>query len=227
MNGIEKITARIQEDAKADCASLIREAKDRAAAIRTGYETQAKENAAADAEKAKADGAARLERLEGAAQMDAKKMLLAAKQDCIQEAFDRAQEELLALPEAEYTALLAKIAVKASQTGREELIFSRKDRERVGAQVVAEANRLRSGAPAQVKSDGTIAGALKEVGSAVAAAASQIKTGTAFTLSPETREMAGGVILRDGSIEINCAFETQLRLLRESMAGEVADILFS
>ena len=136
-------------------------------------------------------------------------------------------KELLALPEGEYVSLLARIAVKASQTGREELIFSPKDREKVGAKVVAEANRLRSGAPAPEKADGTLKGALKEVGSAVAAAASQIKTGTAFTLASDTREMAGGVILRDGSIEINCAFETQLRLLRDSMAGEVAGILFS
>ena len=207
MNGIEKITARIQEDAKADCAALLREAMDRAGAIQAKYEEQARTETAAAAEKAKSAAVARLERLEGAAQMDAKKLLLGAKQACIEEAFAQAQADLLALPEGEYVSLLARIAVKASQTGREELIFSPKDREKVGAKVVAEA--------------------LKEVGSAVAAAASQIKTGTAFTLASDTREMAGGVILRDGSIEINCAFETQLRLLRDSMAGEVAGILFS
>ena len=51
--------------------------------------------------------------------------------------------------------------------------------------------------------------------------------GTALlTLSQETREMDGGLILREGNVEINCAFETQLRLLRESMAAEVAGILF-
>ncbi len=227
MNGIEKITARIQEDAKADCAALLREAMDRAGAIQAKYEEQARTETAAAAEKAKSAAVARLERLESAAQMDAKKLLLGAKQACIEEAFAQAQADLLALPEGEYVSLLARIAVKASQTGREELIFSPKDREKVGAKVVAEANRLRSGAPAPEKADGTLKGALKEVGSAVAAAASQIKTGTAFTLASDTREMAGGVILRDGSIEINCAFETQLRLLRDSMAGEVAGILFS
>ena len=52
--------------------------------------------------------------------------------------------------------------------------------------------------------------------------------GTALlTLAEETREMAGGLILRDGSVEINCAFETQLRVLRESMAADVAAILFA
>ena len=38
-----------------------------------------------------------------------------------------------------------------------------------------------------------------------------------LTLSGETREMAGGLILRDGQVEVNCAFETQLRVLREEI----------
>jgi len=47
-----------------------------------------------------------------------------------------------------------------------------------------------------------------------------------LTLSGETREMAGGLILRDGQVEVNCAFETQLRVLREEMTAEIAAILF-
>ena len=39
--------------------------------------------------------------------------------------------------------------------------------------------------------------------------ASALLQGTAMlTLSGETREMAGGLILRDGQVEVNCAFET-------------------
>ena len=38
--------------------------------------------------------------------------------------------------------------------------------------------------------------------------------------------MAGGLILRDGQVEVNCAFETQLRVLREEMTAEIAAILF-
>lgn len=39
--------------------------------------------------------------------------------------------------------------------------------------------------------------------------------------------MAGGLILKDGNVEINCSFEAQLRALRESMAAEIAGILFA
>ena len=101
--------------------------------------------------------------------------------------------------------------------------------------MVAEANRLRSGTVLPFETSGQepdsletlVKDTLKGVGNAVATAVGQLRTGTAFTLSQETREMAGGLILKDGSVEINCAFETQLRLLRESMAAEVAGLLFS
>lgn len=234
MNGTEKIKARIREDAAADCASLLQEAQERAAAIVADYEARAEAAAAVDAEKSGTAAAQRLERLTGAAKMDARKLILATKQDCIKDAFNQTLAELCALPEAEYIALLAKLAVKASQTGREEIILSAKDRETVGAKVVAEANRLRSGTTLPFETSGKtdtleniVKDTLKSVGNVVATAVGQLKTGTAFTLSEETREIAGGLILKDGNIEINCAFETQLRLLQERMAGEVAGILFS
>ena len=41
MNGIEKITARIEADAKAEAAEILREAEEKAAAIREQYKVQA------------------------------------------------------------------------------------------------------------------------------------------------------------------------------------------
>ena len=235
MNGIEKITARIQQDAQADRDSLLQKARDQAAAIGAEYEARAQAAADAAAEKAELAARQQRERLESAAQMEAKQLVLAAKQTCVDRAFDRALEELSALPEEAYVSLLARMAVRASQTGQEELILSPADRERVGARVVAEANRLRSATVLPFETSGQepdsletlVKDTLKGVGNAVATAVGQLRTGTAFTLSQETREMAGGLILKDGSVEINCAFETQLRLLRESMAAEVAGLLFS
>ena len=195
MNGIEKITARIKKDAGAEAEAIRREGEERAASIRAGYKAQAEENAKAAAQAGKEAAKRQEERLVSAAQMDAKKLLLAAKQACIDEAFDKAQEKLLALPDGEYAELLAKMAVKAAKTGREEIVLSARDRKRVGEQVVSKANALGKG--------------------------------MALALGKETRDMAGGLILRDGSVEINCAFETQMRVLRESMASDVAALLFA
>lgn len=195
MNGIEKITARIETDAKAEVAGILREAEEKAAAIREQYKVQAEAEAKAAAAGGKEAAKRQGERLESAAGMEAKKRMLAAKHACLDEAFDKAQAKLLALPDGEYAELLAKLAVKAAKTGKEEILLSAKDRKRVGEQVVSKANALGKG--------------------------------MALTLGKETRDMAGGLILRDGSVEINCAFETQMRVLRESMASDVAALLFA
>ena len=53
-------------------------------------------------------------------------------------------------------------------------------------------------------------------------------TGTGMlTLSEETRPIQGGFILVDGDVEVNCAFETLVRLQREKLEKEVADALFA
>ncbi len=64
------------------------------------------------------------------------------------------------------------------------------------------------------------------VGPAVVAAANAAKPGAAFTLADETRELGGGVVLKKGPVEINCAFDTALRQLRQELASDVAHVLF-
>ena len=228
MNGIEKITARIETDMKAEIEAILKEGEAKAAALKAEYEAKAKAEAAAAAEAGAAAAARQKERLESAAKMDAKKALLAAKQECLDEAFAAAGKKLTALSEDEYVDLLAKMVVRSAKTGREELIFSAEDKARVGAKVVSKANAMLAAAvtpelPSEVKESKVAAMIAKVVGGANA-----LVQGTAMlTLADETREMDGGVTLRDGNVEVNCAFETQLRVLRGSMAAEIAAILFA
>lgn len=227
MNGIEKITARIQQDASAEMESIRQEAEAQAAKRREEYEAQARTEAEKAAESCKQAAQQRLERLEGAAEMEAKTKLLAAKQACIDEAFAKAKEQLLTMPEADYVELLAKLAVRSAVTGQEELVFNDRDRAAVGSKVVARANQLLAQAvapnlPAELKE--SKAGSIL---TKVVTGANALLQGTAMlTLAADTADIEGGLILRDGQVEVNCAFETQLRLLRESLAGQVAQILF-
>ena len=64
------------------------------------------------------------------------------------------------------------------------------------------------------------------IGEAVVSAANAAKSGAAFTLSAETRELGGGLVLKNGPVEINCAFDTTLRQLRQELASDVAHVLF-
>ena len=195
MNGIEKITARINEDSQKEIDAILAEAGDKAAEITAAARAEAQavgEEVLAQGRRAAAE---REDRLASTAQMECRKAVLAAKQDVIEEAFERAHKQLLALPQEKYIALLADLAVQASVTGREKLIFSAPDRAQVGKAVAAAANE-------------------------------KIGGGAALTLAEETRPMDGGFILSDGAVEVNCTFDTLIRLQRGALSGEVAKVLF-
>ncbi len=229
MNGIEKITARIEADGQTAVEEILRQARERADAARAEYAQQA-QTEGEQAHRSGEEAAQRqLERLESAAHMEAKKELLAAKQACLDETFAAAGRRLTELPEAEYAALLARIAAREARTGREEIILNARDRDRVGPQAAAQANALLAerAAPqlAHELADGSRRG---EILSRVVTGASAVLQGKALlTLSQETRDITGGLILKDGNVEINCSFEAQLRSLRETMASEIAGVLFA
>ena len=194
MNGIEKITARIAQDGKAENDALLAQARAQAAEIKAKYQAEAKAAADEILEHGRKSAEARARHLDSTAQMECRKAVLCAKQDVIEEAFQAAHKKLLDLPQAEYVTFLAGLAAKASVTGKEKLIFSANDKAKVGKDVVAAANK-------------------------------KLPAG-ALTLADETRPMDGGFILSDGAVEVNCTFDTLIRLQRGALAGEVAKVLF-
>ena len=139
MNGIEKITQRIQSDAQAEINAVLTQAREEAAQITARYEAQAQVETTELRAKNERSAAEREERLVSAAQMEARKTALATKQELVERAYALALEKLCALPEKEYTEVLAKLLVQASSTGREEVVFSSQDRERIGKAAVARA----------------------------------------------------------------------------------------
>ena len=146
MKGTEKIIAHIQADAAAQADAILAQAEQQCAEIREGYERKAKD---AYAEKIRAGVKAnqdRLESVERLARMEGRKSVLALKQDMVSKSFDLAVDKLVDLPEAQYVALLAKLAAQASVTGDEQVVLNARDREKIGPAVVAAANaRLSDG----------------------------------------------------------------------------------
>ena len=226
MEGIEKITAKIAQDAQAEISKLAAETDQKVQAIRDNAAAQAQQEGNEIVERGRNAAGERLERLKSASQMERRKLELAAKQEVLGEAFALALEKLCTLPEKEYIALLTKLALEASSSGKEQLIFSQKDRARVGKQVVMAANEtlVKERAPSlpeEVTKSKVGAFVDKLVHNTTA-----VVTGTGLTLSEETRDIRGGFIMVDGDVEINCAFETLVRLQREQVEKQVADALF-
>ena len=63
------------------------------------------------------------------------------------------------------------------------------------------------------------------VGEVVVAAANEKLNGS-LTLAEETRPMNGGFILSDGRVEVNCSFDTLVRLQKAELTGKVTGVLF-
>lgn len=227
MEGIEKITARIAQDAQAEIAKLTAETDEKVSAIRADAQAQAQRETADIVEKGRTAAAERLERLSSAAQMERRKLELGAKQEVLGEAFDLALEKLCALPEKEYIALLTRLALEASTSGREQLIFSQKDRNKVGKQVVLAANEALVKERAPSLPDEVARSRVGAFVDKLVHNTTAMVTGTGLTLSEQTRDIRGGFIMVDGDVEINCAFETLVRLQREQMEKKVADALFA
>ena len=227
MEGIEKITAKIVQDAQAEIARMNQETDEKVRSIAEAAQAQADKETADALARGQRAAQERLERLKSAAKMEQRKLELAARQEMLAQAFELALEKLCSLPEEEYVQLLTRLVLEASTTGKEQLVFSPQDRARVGKQVVVAANEamVKQVAPElpDAISDTKVGAFLGKVVNSTTA----MVTGTGMlTLSEETRPMKGGFVLVDGDVEVNCSFETLVRLQREKLEKEVDQVLF-
>ena len=195
MNGIEKLTGRIHQETQEAIQARLAQARAQAEEIRANYAAQAARERQEILDKGRQALAERQERLAGMAQLEARKQALSARQQVVEEAFQKALEILCSLPEDEAVPLLARLAAAAAETGEEEVLLSPAQRDTLGKQVVAQANALLS----QGK----------------------------LTLGPAAPEIQGGLILRQGAVDINCTFAMLLRQQRAQLNGPVAALLFS
>lgn len=228
MDGIESITARILDEAREQIADINVRAAQKAEQVQEQYAQRAQRESEAILAEGKAEADRRRERLIAGAGMERRKLELAAKQQVLDEAFALALDKLCTLPEEDYIAVLAAMAVRAARTGREQLIFSAADRAKVGKRVVMAANEalVRKEVPNLPDSIGnTKVGAFLD---RVVQSAAALVTGTGqLTLSEQTRPIRGGFVMSDGKVETNCAFETLVRMERQNLERQVADTLFN
>ncbi len=198
MNGIDKITARIETDAVADAARIDQETKAQCDAIKAEGEKKAQEGYWEKVRQGVKAAEDRVQRLAKTADMEARKSVLSFKQSIVADAFDRAEAKLNALSGDEYVSFLAALAAKAAVTGTEEVELSAADKAACGKQVVDAANA-----------------ALRAAG----------KTAS-LTLSKGEGNFGRGLVLRQGSVSVNCTVEALMAQAREDMASQVAAELF-
>ena len=191
MNGIEKITQRIADDARMEIDDTLKAAEKDAARIKSSFDGLIAEEEKELAAKNYRIASERLSRLENLSQMESRKVLLAAKQGEIDRVYGKALEKLCSMPQDKYVEVLAGLMEKTGFS-EGEIAFAAKDTE-VGRKAILKTNN---------------------------------DLGTSFTASGTPADIKGGFILTSGKTEVNCAFETLVRLSRAQTAAAVAGMLF-
>lgn len=198
MKGTEKIIAHIRADGDAEAKKIIDAASKQAEEKRA----ESFKAALSEYEKLMQAGNAECEDiLSGSrriAEMEAKKSVLSVKQEMISAAFDAAREEIVNMPRDKYTQFLARMAAEAATSGMEEIVLNARDKAEAGKSVCKAANELLSakGTPGKL------------------------------TVSEDTADISGGVIVRFGGIETNCSIDALIRQRRSGLSTEVAAALF-
>lgn len=141
MNGMEKITARMKEDAARSLSELNAQTEQELRRIREESAARAEKERETAGGRAHLAAQERYERLCSAAEMETRKLTLSAKQKVLAETYDRALELLCSMPREDYFALLIKLLRAAGGKGDEAIALSAKDRDAIGQALVERANR--------------------------------------------------------------------------------------
>ena len=220
MTGLEKITSRILADAQAQAQAILDEATEKSLAVRAQNLTDAQaaqDRLISDAEK---EGEALVIRAKSSAAMTRRNIELAAKSEMIERAFTRAMQEIYEMDRAKYAELLLSLLCKTLNEQRE----SERDSMRLYSEDIAPAAyELMLCA----RDHGDVASAVMS-GVRAAAVSGKIPADMAhkLTLCSTPAEIDGGLVLRCGDIETNCAFSMMLAAIRPALEPRVQQILY-
>ena len=195
---LEAIVDKILKDARERTSRIEGESRAKIQSIQSQCEETVRALQEASRKRAERLAEDQRKRLLSMAELDIRKEVLALKQEMIETAFEKAISQLLEGDEERYSALLKKLILDANLEGDEELILNQGDREKMGDGFIRELNET-----------------FLKVG----------KKG-GLRLSPESRPIRGGVILRRGRKEVNCSVESIIYSKRDELEAIVARILF-
>ncbi len=198
MSGAEKIIGRILEDARLQADATIKRAGEEAANIIRSASEDAEAKKKQIIEKAELEAVEVKKRLIAVAELEARKQKLKAKQEVVDEAFELALQKLNNLPDLEYQSILVEMISNSIETGKEEVLLSQRDKQRLDPGFIDQLNKKLS--------QKGVNGNLK--------------------ISDEARNISGGFILKSGDIEINNSFEAIIRMKRDDIETEVIKSLF-
>lgn len=194
----DKIIQKIEEEAKQDAAAIGAAAQEKARKEKEQILAKAQEQVREIQAKSQVDAKEAAGRLQLIAELQSRKENLASKRKVLQEAFDRAAEQLEALPQEQWEKLIGRIVLESDLTGREKLVVPAKDRHRYEKGFLDRLNK-------ELKAQG--------------------RKGS-LTLSDKEAEFTDGVLIEGETCDYDGSFATLLEDVRTGEEYRVAELLF-
>lgn len=197
MTGLEKIVKHIEEESSSNVQELILKANETASQIIADAQKECEKIKTQLKEKSDSEELAYLQRAESAASLQKKKMILSAKQQMISEVLEKAKESLVNLKEEDYFQTILKMLPKHVLGMDGEIVFSKRDHERLPNQFVTKINEVISNVQ-----------------------------GATLKISDQVAQIEGGFLLKYGDIEENCSFEALIAMDKDNLQDNLNTLLF-
>ena len=219
MTGLDKIIARILNDAKDEARKILESANEDCRRMAEEYAAQAEQTKKQIADTAEEECAALVTAAKAKAANTRRNILQGARAEMIQKAFSLAKREVHDTDFGKYKELLVALLTNAlidtvntakeakslgdevTECERYEVLFNEKDKESLGETVVLEVRRA----------------ALRRVG------AEHVEK---LEVSEDTADIDSGLILRYGDVSCNCSLTLLLQELQREMEQQIARVLF-
>ncbi|NPV79381.1 MAG: hypothetical protein HPY52_03750 [Firmicutes bacterium] len=198
-DGLMRLQRRILDDAEKEASRIKDAAQAKAEEILKEASAKAEVRYSEIMSAAQKERETRKQRLITLARLDGRRMLLAAKDQALQDVFAEAMNAMVSSYRQRYRDFLRELLAATATYDVQEVIFNERDRSELASGLVSEVQDL-----------------LKRQGRNVR-----------IDVSQETRPIRGGFLLRSGNIEINCSVEAIFQNKRDELIPEVAGVLFA
>lgn len=196
MSGLDKIIARISEEAEAKAGAIISEAEKKAADTATESAAKTAEECERIAKKADALVRNTEERGKASAELRTKQIMLGSKQELMNEVLAEARSRIDGLPDNEYAAFIEKLFSKHVPSEDAVLKLNSRDIARLPEETL---DRMKAEAEAH---------------------------GAELKISDEPVDIRDGFILDFGGVEENCTIDALIEQNTDDLSDKIRDILF-
>jgi V/A-type H+-transporting ATPase subunit E len=198
MEGIKKITDKIQSDAEQKAASIKEEAEKEAAQYLEQEKVKIDQDMESVLREAEREAEETRNRMKSMSELEFRKDRLAARQQAVDEVFNRTLAKIRKMAPDQYFKMLVNMITATAVTGNEKVILSETDKRQLPVNFFKLIHQI-------LESKG-LSGNIE--------------------LSEEIRPISSGFILVSEYTELNYTFESILRMNRDVYEAEVVDGLF-